>query len=539
MGNDLDQKWLLWKHGVIYHIYPLSFKDSNGDGYGDIVGIIEKLDYLHDLGVDAIWLSPIFASPMVDYGYDVSSYRTIDPVFGDLDDFKRLLDEAHKRGIRVIIDMIMNHTSDQHQWFAQSRSVVHHPKRDYYIWQKGKDGKKPNNWKSVFGGSAWQYDERTGEYYMHTFLKEQPDLNWRNKKVRSAFMKHFKFWLDMGVDGFRLDAVNMIVKDKKFRNNPGLIVSLFQNKKWHTRNQPKSYKILRQLRELLDTYPERACVGEIYTLPPGDSETAGSYLEEGNNAMHMAFDFSLVFRYWNAKKYHDAIAQWYGNIPPEGWPCNVLSNHDLGRSIKRIGTRKVRQQKARIMAMLLLTMKGTPFIYYGEEIGMENAFIWRRDVRDRLGKRFWPIYQGRDKARTPMQWSKDEHAGFSNSKPWLPVNKGYGKLNVDAEQQDEKSLFILYKKLLQLRKEYPALQNGAWEAIVKGENSVLIYLRKSENQQLWVLLNFSPFSKKVLIDKPLTGKILLSTNREIDETIESSDLKLFGFEASLVEGKIR
>ncbi|MCF8374430.1 MAG: alpha-glucosidase [Bacteroidales bacterium] len=535
MDTQPVSNWTWWKHGVIYHIYPLSFKDSNDDGYGDIPGITGKLDYLSDLGIDAIWLSPIFKSPMVDWGYDVSDYRAIDPIFGSMKDFKRLLDESHKRGIRVIIDMIMNHTSDQHPWFVDSRSTIHHPKRDWYIWREAQKGKKPNNWKSVFGGSAWQFDERTGQYYLHTFLKEQPDLNWRNKQVKKAFMRHFKFWLDMGVDGFRLDAVNMIVKDKKFRNNPGLLVSLFQNKKWHTRNQPKSYKILRQLRELLDTYHERVSVGEIYTLPPGDSEMAGSYLDEGNNAIHMAFDFSLLFRQWNARKYHDAIVHWYNNIPPEGWPCNVLSNHDLGRSVKHFGSHKRNNRKARILAMLLLTLKGTPFIYYGEEIGMENAYIHRNEIRDKLGKKFWPIYQGRDKARTPMQWTGDTNAGFTSEKPWLPINRNFHTLNVEAENRDEGSLYNFYRKLIALRKQYAALQQGKWEALIKGENGVLAYAREIEKQRLIVLLNFTPSPKSISIESYNINKVLLSTHRPENAVVDVSDVKLFAYEASLLK----
>jgi len=526
-----DKDWIWWKHGVIYHIYPLSFYDSNNDGFGDIRGIIEKLDYISGLSVDAIWLSPIFESPMIDYGYDVTSYRVIDPVFGSMDDFKMLLQEAHRRGIRVILDMIMNHTSDRHPWFLESRSSLDNPKRDWYIWRQPDKNKKPNNWKSAYGGSAWQLDELTGQYYLHTFFKEQPDLNWRNKELREIFMDEFKFWLELGVDGFRLDVINMIVKDKKFRNNPGLIMGLIGHRKWYTRNQPKSYKIVRQLRKLVDSYGDRVLVGEVYTLPPGDAELAGSYL----HGLHLAFDFSLMFKPWNAGKYYNAIRNWYASIPADGWPCNVFSNHDLRRSISRIGSGRDKYKKAKIMAMLLLTLKGTPFIYYGEEIGMQNTLVRRRQLRDTLGKKFWPIYKGRDKARTPMQWNTNLFSGFSKVMPWLPVNKDYIKTNVNLLQNDPDSLLEFYVSLIRLRKENKALYAGRWIPFIQGKQGVLVYFRIFEDKKFIIVLNFSRKQKKVSLGINSTNRVLISTHKKKDEFIESSNMLVDGLEATLME----
>ncbi|MBN2174019.1 MAG: alpha-glucosidase [Bacteroidales bacterium] len=535
MGNKETKDWLWWKHGVIYHIFPLSFYDSDGDGFGDLQGIVQKLDYLSELGIDAIWLSPVYQSPMIDFGYDVSDYRKIDPVFGNMDDFRHLLQECHNRGIRLIMDMVMNHTSDQHPWFVDSKSSKDNPKREWYIWKEPRKGRRPNNWKSAYGGSAWELEKTTGQYYLHTFFKEQPDLNWRNKELRKAFMEEFKFWLDMGVDGFRLDVINMIVKDKKFRNNPGLLMGLLGRWKWHTRNQPKSYKIVRQLRKMMDQYEERMMVGEVYTLPPGDSELAGSYLEDGTSAIHLAFDFSLMFKPWSAHKYYRAIEKWYASIPMKGWPCHVFSNHDLRRLISRLGSGENRYHRARVAAMLLLTLKGTPFIYYGEEIGMQNTPIKYQQIKDRLGKKFWPVYKGRDKARTPMQWDAGEFAGFSRVVPWLPVNPDRGKINVADQKNNRDSLYKFYQTLLQLRKRYEALHSGNWVPLVRGEKGAIVYLRIAHNQKLIVLLNFLSRKNYVSIEGGFISKVLLSTHRFNNEHIEATDLQLKPFEATLLE----
>ena len=532
MKKQQSEPWLWWKHGVIYHIYPRSFMDSGGDGIGDLQGIISKLDYLSDLGVDAIWLSPVFLSPMVDFGYDVSDYRKIDPVFGTLEDFKMLICIAHDLGIRVISDMILNHTSDQHLWFKESRSATDNPKRNWYIWKDGNKTYPPNNWKSAVGGSAWQLDKTTGQYYYHSFFKEQPDLNWRNPELAGAFFEELKFWLDLGVDGFRLDVINLIVKDKKFRNNPYLFWNPLFQQHIFTRNRRKSLKIVRELRKLIDQYENRVLVGEIYTLPPGNSQVAGSYLSNGDG-IHLAFDFSLIFRSWNAKRYFRCIEEGYRHIPEKGWPSIVLSNHDLFRSIDRFPWRRNKEQKAKVAAALLLTLKGTPFIYYGEEIGMRNSRIKYRDLRDPLGKRFWPFFSGRDKARTPMQWNSSLHGGFTDEKPWLPVNSDTVHRNVEKQEKEQTSLLTFYKTLIKIRKNHPALQQGQWIPMLTGRNGILVYARIVEDEWIVIVLNFTGRKKRMVLQEHCFGSVLYSTHRNVDEIYYFQDLWIFPFEVSI------
>ena len=426
----MNENW--WKHAVFYHIYPKSFQDSNGDGIGDIRGVINRLDYLAALGVDAVWLSPVYRSPMVDGGYDISDYCDIDPVFGTPDDFKELLKQAHDKGIRVMMDLVMNHTSDQHPWFVESRSSVDNPKRDWYIWHAGRNGKAPNNWRTNFLEQAWRRDSVTGQFYYHSFFREQPDLNWRNEDMKRAFFGNIRFWLDMGVDGFRLDVVNMIVKDSLLHNNP-----LLSRTKVYNRNQPETYSILREFRALLDEYSDKTSVGEIYVIPPGNPKLAASFLGAGDDMLHMAFDFSLLFCTWNAQKYYRAIQSYYDALPPSGWACFAFSNHDMGRSLNRFGWERHVPEKAKLLAVMLLTLKGTPFIYYGDELGMTNAHIRRSQIRDRYGKMIWPFYKGRDQGRTPMQWNDETGGGFTSGEPWLPLHKDFRKVNVHTETNDE------------------------------------------------------------------------------------------------------
>ena len=493
--------WIWWKHGVIYHIYPRSFYDSNGDGIGDLQGIIQKLDYIKDLGVSAIWLSPIYRSTHYDFGYDVSHYRKIDPVFGSLEDFQTFLKEAHHRGIHVIMDLVLNHTSDQHDWFLESRSAVDHPKRDWYIWKKGKGIRPPNNWKSVFGGSGWTYDPQTREYYYHSFLPQQPDLNWRNSELKEVLFADIKYWLDMGVDGFRLDVINLIGKDKKFRDNPNWFQRQLKNEKHFSRNRKRSLKITKQLRMLLDSYPEeKVVIGEIFAPPPGDSKLAASYIGKQDDNLNLTFDFSLIFSRWSARGYYLSIRKWYKTLPKEGWPCNVLSNHDLLRSYNRFKFRRNKLAKAKIEALLLLTLKGTPFVYYGEEIGQANHQLKRKELQDPLGKKYWPFFSGRDPARTPMQWGTGPHAGFSSVAPWLPANLSNAKkdgANVAEQTQAQYSLLNLYRRLIQLRKKHKALSAGTWTAIQKGGNGIIAYWRVTEEESFLVVLNFRRSVKKV------------------------------------------
>lgn len=495
MAKESSSKYIWWKHGVIYHIYPRSYKDTNKDGIGDLNGIVEKLPYLRELGVDAIWLSPVYESPFNDAGYDITDYKNIDEDYGDLSDFRTLLNDAHNMGIKVIMDMVMNHTSNQHPWFIESSSSLKNPKRDWYIWKKNKGKRAPNNWKSVFGGSAWELDEKTDSYYLHTFFKEQPDLNWRNKAMRQQFFKEIEYWLDLGVDGFRLDVINMLGKDKRFRNNPPFYKFFLGNPRIFSRNRGRSYKVVQRLRKLVDSYDSKVLIGEIYNPPPGDSKLVASYLGNGKDSLHMAFDFTIFFKKWDAKKYFQSIKNLYNEIPLKGWPCFVLSNHDLSRSINRFGRNK--EEKAKLAATLQLTLRGTPFIYYGEEIGMTNVKLKKSELVDPLGKKYWPIYKGRDRSRTPMQWSNNVNGGFSFSKPWLPVNENFSSVNVDDQLEDPDSVLMHYKTLIRIRREFKALTQGKWIRYIEGEDQVVGYFRSFKEEHLLVLLNFSSRDKLV------------------------------------------
>ncbi len=531
MENNNDSMW--WKHGVVYHIYPRSFCDSNNDGNGDLKGIISKLPYLSNLGIDAIWLSPIYDSPMLDNGYDVRDYRKINIIFGNMDDFKELLHQAHSMNIRIIMDMILNHTSDQHPWFIESRSSVNSPKRDWYLWKKGRKNRfTPNNWRSAFGGSAWEYDKASGHYYMHTFLKEQPDLNWRNKELRKQIYKEMKLWLDMGVDGFRLDVINMIVKDKKYRNNPSFIKLLFPKNKILSRNRPKSYKIVRKLRQIVNQYPEKALIGEIYNTPPGDSQLVASYLGNGTDSLNMAFDFSLFFKGWSAKKYYDSISSVYSELPEKGWPCFVFSNHDLSRSISRF--KSYSNEKALLAAVLLLTLRGTPFIYYGEELGMKSIKLRKSQINDPLGKKLWPFYKGRDSSRSPMQWDNTRYAGFSETEPWLPLSPDHETDNVKTESENSRSILNNYISLIKLRKKYPSLSKGEWEPFVKGENNIIAYHRVYDNERVTVAINFSskPSSFKLRYKQ---YRFLYTTHPETLSRLTSTTLLLMPFQAIILQ----
>ncbi len=524
-----------WKHGVIYQIYPRSFYDANGDGTGDLRGIIKKLDYLAGLGIDAIWLSPINRSPMHDFGYDISDYYDIDPVFGTAGDFKELIDGAHGRGIRILMDLVLNHTSHLHPWFLSSRSSRSNPKRDWYIWRNGSRDRPPNNWRSNFGGSAWKWDELTCQYYLHSFLEEQPDLNWRNPELRKAVFDMITHWLDSGVDGFRLDVVNWLVKDRRFRNNPAVPGAPFFQKHRYDRNRPETHDILKELRLLLDRYGDRMAVGEVFTLPPGDPALSAAYLGNGEDELNLAFDFSLIYRPWDARRFYRTIRRWMKHIPEKGWPCHVLSNHDQSRGISRYGGGRDGRKRAKVAAALLLTVRGTPFIYYGEEIGMRNCRVPRCDMRDPLGKRYWPLFAGRDPARSPMQWSPGENAGFSTARPWLPVGVDYRQVNVEEESRDPYSLLNFYSALISIRKKKAALHRGGWKPVLKGLHGVLGYYRRHEGQTVFVALNFTDKIKRVHIHDRGQWKVLLSTHRFVDTHFTSLQFDLSPYEATILE----
>jgi alpha-glucosidase len=527
--------WIWWKHGILYQIYPRSFYDSNGDGIGDIPGIIKKLDYLASLGIDGIWLSPVNRSPMHDFGYDISDYYEIDQVFGTNDDFLQLIEKAHDRGIRIIMDLVLNHTSHLHPWFLSSRSSRSNPKRNWYIWRDGFRNRPPNNWQSVFGGSAWKWDELTCQYYHHTFLEEQPDVNWRNKELQNAMFSMVKYWLDKGVDGFRLDVVNWLVKDARFRNNPEILGQTFLQRHKYDRNRPETHDILKQLRLMLNQYEDRMSVGEVFTLPPGDPAMSARFLGDGKSELHLAFDFSLMYRLWNAHRFYRCIRRWLKSVPENAWPCHVLSNHDQPRAISRYGSGKEGRKRAKVAAALLLTLRGTPFIYYGEEIGMKNTGISRSDIRDPLGKRFWFLFLGRDPARTPMQWSPEHNAEFTTGLAWLPVSVDFSSINVEAQSADRYSLLNFYKTLIALRKQKKALYEGDWIPVLKGRNGVLGYYRRYKNEKIFIVLNFTAREKRIHIHDRGQWKVLASTHRFRNEHFTDLRLSIFPYEATVFE----
>lgn len=536
MDNSGGFSW--WKHGVIYQIYPRSFYDANGDGVGDLPGVIEKLDYLARLGVDAVWLSPVNTSPMHDFGYDISDFRGIDPLFGTLGDCDRLIAEAHRRNIRIIMDLVINHTSHLHPWFVESRTSRNNPKRDWYIWHDGKNGKPPNNWMAAFGGRAWEWDDATGQYYFHSFLKEQPDLNWRNPEMRRAVFDDARFWLDRGVDGFRLDAVIWYVKDALFRSNPcgwgpNAPRPYDLQKHVYDQNRPETHDMLKEFRRVLDEYDDRMAVGETYIASPDSVMTAASYIGRGTDELHLAFDFSLLFSKYGARRFRDCLARWYAAIPPQGWPCLVLNNHDQPRSMTRWCRGRDGDKKARVLAALLLTAWGTPFLYYGEEIGMKNGRITRHQIQDPVGRKYWPFNRGRDPERTPMQWSADDNAGFSTAEPWLPVADNYRSVNVQAQEEDPGSLLGWYRVLIRLRRERPALHRGSLR-FIGDDPDVVAYLREHDGETIVAALNFSGRMKTVAMGES-SWRVIGGTDERAGKDVAAGSVALNPYGVLLME----
>lgn len=506
-----DPNW--WRHAVIYEIYPRSFADSNGDGIGDLNGITEHLDYLKGLGVDAIWITPFYPSPQVDFGYDISDYRAIDPQFGSMADFDRLVAEAKKRDIRVINDMVLNHTSDKHPWFVESASSRNNPKADWYIWADGKpNGRPPNNWQSDFGHSAWTYVKARNQWYYHEFYKEQPDLNWRNPAVKNAMFDVCRFWMDKGVMGFRLDAITALfediaLKDEPYLTGPNAGLDAFGEKKLkhiYTDNLPEVHDILRQLRKVTNEYRGRILIGETYL--PNVGELTKMY-GRNNDELQLPMDTQLGFtNHWSVPdfrhKLEDAETKLNGNVP-----LFMFENHDNARSINRYGDGKHNAAIARLLATLLLTPRDAALVYYGEEIGMVDHDPTRKeDVRDPVGRVGWPKEIGRDGERTPMQWNAGTDAGFSNAKTtWLPVGNDYKTVNVSAEAEDPNSLLNYYKKLIGLRKENPQLRDGDFIPVDESNDQVLSYLRKTKDgKAVLVSLNLTASDQTANIN--LNGK---------------------------------
>jgi alpha-glucosidase len=485
-----------WQHAVFYEIYPRSFMDSNNDGIGDLNGIASKLDYLKSLGVDAIWITPCYPSPQVDFGYDVSDYENIDPMYGTLADFDRLQQEASKRGIRIIMDFVMNHSSDQHAWFLDSRSSRSAAKRDWYMWHDPKGSTEPNNWVSTFGGSAWTWDAKTGQYYYHYFYPQQPDLNWRNPAVHDAMFDVTRWWYKRGVAGFRLDAVDTLFEDPGLHDNPVLpgrdkLGDPVEENVYNTK-LPEVHVVLRDLRKVADQN-NAVLIGETWTK---DVSELKQYYGEHNDELQMPMDFMFTtVNQLSAAEFRRQIA---AVDSAGGWPVFVLSNHDIVRSSVRYGDGKNNREIEKLMASLYLTLRGTPIMYYGEEIGMENNDPKRKeDVKDPIGRVGWPEEKGRDGERTPMQWDDSPNAGFTQGTPWLPVPLSYKTVNVASELKDPASVLQVYRRLLALRHENRALLDGDYVAVNEGDTNVLSYLRRYKNEAVLVVLNMSSQPQRV------------------------------------------
>jgi alpha-glucosidase len=507
------QELAWWQSAVIYEIYPRSFQDSNADGIGDLNGILQRLDYLVQLGVDAIWISPIYPSPMADFGYDVADYCGIDPIFGTMRDFDRLLGEAHRRGLKVILDFVPNHSSDQHPWFLESRSSRESHKRDWYLWRD-----EPNNWLSNFGGSAWEWDEATAQCYYHSFLKQQPDLNWRNPAVRSAMFDALRFWLERGVDGFRVDVMWLMIKDDQYRDNPAnpdygpgqpssnSLIHVYDS------NRPEIHAVVTEMRAVMDDYTGRVLIGEIY-LPVRELMT---YYGQDLKGANLPFNFLLLQRPWNAEAIAQVISEYVDALPAGAWPNWVLGNHDNARIATRVGV-----QQAPVAAMLLLTLPGTVTMYYGEEIGMINVSIPPEEVQDPAEKNEPGIGMGRDPERTPMPWDSSLLAGFTDGQPWLPLGADHSLVNVAEQEQDNDSLLHLYRKLITLRRIYPTLVNGKMHSVVADKN-LLRYERIGEDERLLVMLNLGNDSVQAATE---SGKVIATTRfdrkgEQVDDLIE-------------------
>jgi alpha-glucosidase len=517
-----DSVW--WKRGIVYQVYPRSFQDSNGDGIGDLKGICRRLDYLTWLGIDAVWISPIYPSPMADFGYDIADYCGIDQRFGTLEDFDQLVMQAHGRGLKLILDYVPNHTSEEHAWFIDSRAARDSEKRDWYIWRDpAPDGGPPNNWISNFGGSAWEFDEHTGQYYYHAFLKEQPDLNWRNRAVREAMHEVLRFWMRRGVDGFRVDVMWHLMKDDQFRDNPPNpayekgqpeINRLLQT---HSADHPDIHEVVRELRGVVDEFPERVLIGEIY-LP---LERLVAYYGEDLGGAHLPFNFQLLQTAWHASTIAALIAEYERALPEGGWPNWVLGNHDKPRIASRVSA-----EQARVAAMLLLTLRGTPTMYYGDEIGMTDVVVPPDAVRDPWARNEPGRGFGRDPQRTPMQWNGDAAAGFTDGDPWLPLGQDHGACNVETLIADDRSILWLYRRLIELRSGSRALRIGDF-ALLDSAEDILLYRRSCGEVHLTVALNFAPTEKT--IELPPAGhpySIVLSTAVDRTGPLAGPDLTL-------------
>ncbi|WP_406664688.1 alpha-glucosidase family protein [Gallaecimonas sp. GXIMD1310] len=513
-----DVPW--WRGAVIYQIYPRSFQDTNGDGVGDLPGIINKLDYIASLGVDAIWISPFFKSPMADFGYDIADYRDVDPLFGTLDDFDKLLAGAHARGIKVMIDQVLSHTSVDHDWFKESRESRDNPKADWYVWADAKDdGSPPNNWMSLFGGVAWQWEPRRGQYYLHNFLTSQPDLNFHNPEVQQAALDNVQFWLDRGVDGFRLDAINFCFHDQQLRDNPAKPKEkrvgrgfspdnpyAFQYH-WYNNTQPENLPFLERLRALTDQYPGATTLGEISA--EDSLATTAEYTEAGR--LHMGYSFELLVDDFSAEYIRNTV-QGLEDKMTHGWPCWAISNHDVKRAVSRWGGEQAPAHMANMLSAMVCSLRGSVCVYQGEELGLAEAEVAFEDLQDPYGITFWPEYKGRDGCRTPMPWQNSEHGGFSDTRPWLPVPAAHLPKAVAEQENSDNSVLNGFRRFMAWRKNQPALLTGDIHFLNTPE-PVLAFTRALDGQQILVAFNLSDQPVSIALEHnatALTGHQLVS-----------------------------
>ncbi|MBE3554695.1 MAG: alpha-glucosidase [Thermicanus sp.] len=553
----MERKW--WKEAVVYQIYPRSFMDSNGDGIGDLQGILSKLDYLKELGIDVIWLSPVYESPNDDNGYDISNYQAIMKEFGTMDDFDELLKGVHKRGMKLIMDLVVNHTSDEHPWFQNSRDSKENPYRDFYIWRAGKGGKEPNNWESVFGGSAWEFDEKTGEYYLHLFSRKQPDLNWENEAVRQHVYEMMRWWLDKGIDGFRMDVINLLSKMPGLPDGIPAPGKRYASPFDYVANGPKIHDYLKEMSEKVLSHYDLITVGEAPGVTP---EEAKLYVGEDRGELQMVFQFEHMdldsegskwnIKPWKLTDLKKVMSKWQKELDGIGWNSLYLNNHDQPRLVSRFGDDgKYRVESAKMLATFLHTLQGTPYIYQGEEIGMTNVrFPSIDDYRDIETLNMYheaveergedprkvmeSIYaKGRDNARTPMQWDDSPHGGFTTGTPWIQVNPNYREINVKKALAEEDSILHYYRKLIRLRKEYPIIIYGSYELLLPEDEEIYAYLRKWEGMKLLTILNFKggtpvfSFPEGLFTDR---AKLLIS-NYPVNQVERLQRVKLQPYEA--------
>ena len=556
----MEKKW--WKESVVYQIYPKSFKDSNGDGVGDIRGIIQKLDYLKELGVNVLWISPMLESPQDDNGYDISDYRRIYKEYGTMEDYEELLSEAHKRDIRILMDLVVNHTSDEHNWFVESRKSKDNPYRDYYIWKDPVNGKEPNNWGGAFGGSAWEYDPQTQMYYLHLFSKKQPDLNWENEKVRQEVYDMMTFWCEKGIDGFRMDVISMISKDQTFPDGE-MNNSLYGDFGPYCVHGPRVHEFLQEMnREVLSRY-DIMTVGETSGVT---IEEAQKYAGEAGKELNMAFQFEHVdngsgdYGKWTTEKYDfkefkRIMIKWQEELQGKAWNSLFLGNHDQPRSVSRFGNDNpaYRETSAKMLATCLHMMQGTPYVYQGEELGMTNVYFDKlEDYRDIESINFFtelteaglmtPEYmmkclmlRSRDNARTPMQWDDSEQAGFTDGESWIKVNPNYKEINAAQQLEDPNSIFYYYQKLIRLRKEKDIIVYGGFEPLYRDDEQIFAYIRRQDQEKLLTVCNFSERNAEMEIPEEFKGAECLITN--LDRTVFEGKTVLKPYEAFVLYKK--